>query len=85
MAAEAFETPMAEIVAQSGASKLTQPNILCCLCGASIQPNSANMCVTCIRAQVRGDAAHPSLAPGGEPTPNVLTRAYLLRSTSPTE
>eukprot|EP00455_Lapot_gusevi_P046566 TRINITY_DN614_c0_g3_i2.p1 TRINITY_DN614_c0_g3~~TRINITY_DN614_c0_g3_i2.p1 ORF type:complete len:539 (+),score=164.90 TRINITY_DN614_c0_g3_i2:130-1746(+) len=34
------------------ASKLSQPNILCCVCGASIQPNAANMCVNCLRSQV---------------------------------
>eukprot|EP00744_Colponema_vietnamica_P008788 GILI01012531.1.p1 GENE.GILI01012531.1~~GILI01012531.1.p1 ORF type:complete len:509 (-),score=136.37 GILI01012531.1:78-1604(-) len=27
-------------------------NILCCMCGASIQPNPSNMCVTCLRGQV---------------------------------
>lgn len=26
--------------------------ILCCLCGTSIEPNSAAMCIECLRAQV---------------------------------
>ena len=30
----------------------TLPNILCCLCGSSMQPNNANMCVNCLRSQV---------------------------------
>eukprot|EP00742_Colponemidia_sp_Colp-10_P002276 GILJ01002430.1.p1 GENE.GILJ01002430.1~~GILJ01002430.1.p1 ORF type:complete len:528 (+),score=93.79 GILJ01002430.1:79-1662(+) len=27
-------------------------NILCCMCGTSIQPNPSNMCVSCLRGQV---------------------------------
>ena len=30
----------------------TQARILCCLCGAAIEPNPSNMCVNCIRGQV---------------------------------
>ncbi|XP_077990802.1 60S ribosomal export protein NMD3-like [Glandiceps talaboti] len=33
-------------------SSVTQGNILCCQCGVPIQPNPANMCVSCIRTQV---------------------------------
>lgn len=28
------------------------PNVLCCLCGITIQPNPSNMCVNCVRSQV---------------------------------
>ena len=31
----------------------TMPMILCCDCGVSIPSNPANMCVNCLRAQVR--------------------------------
>ena len=30
----------------------TMGTVLCCLCGLSIAPNAANMCVTCLRSQV---------------------------------
>ena len=30
----------------------TQGNILCCLCGVSMQPNATNMCVNCVRNQI---------------------------------
>lgn len=30
----------------------TQGHVLCCLCGTSILPNPANMCVNCLRSQV---------------------------------
>ena len=30
----------------------TQGTVLCCLCGVSIPPNAANMCVNCLRTQV---------------------------------
>ena len=30
----------------------TQNNILCCMCGTLIAPNSANMCIDCLRSQV---------------------------------
>jgi len=30
----------------------TTARILCCLCGAAIEPNPSNMCVNCVRGQV---------------------------------
>lgn len=37
---------------QSNSSGADQPTILCCLCGTSIHPNPANMCVNCLKTQV---------------------------------
>lgn len=33
-------------------TKKKEENVLCCLCGASIPPNPASMCLACIRSQV---------------------------------
>eukprot|EP00903_Cladosiphon_okamuranus_P022089 g20312.t1 len=35
-----------------GAGRKQMANILCCLCGRSIQPNGANMCGACLKEQV---------------------------------
>ena len=48
---EAFK-PSFEIMQEESGPRLTQPSILCCLCGAAIQPNAANMCSNCLRSQV---------------------------------
>ena len=34
----------------------TPGTVLCCMCGANIAPNPANMCANCIRSQARGGA-----------------------------
>lgn len=31
----------------------TTSGIMCCMCGVIIQPNPSNMCVNCIRNQVK--------------------------------
>ena len=41
-----------ELIADVEPSARTMPTVLCCLCGSAIAPNPANMCVSCLRAQV---------------------------------
>jgi nonsense-mediated mRNA decay protein 3 len=45
---------MSKRTTRSTTSRMTQVdhNILCCLCGISVPPNPANMCLNCIRSQV---------------------------------
>jgi nonsense-mediated mRNA decay protein 3 len=31
---------------------VTLPTVLCCVCGLPINPNSANMCVPCLRSKI---------------------------------
>ena len=35
----------------------TPGTVLCCMCGANIAPNPANMCANCIRSQARSALA----------------------------
>ncbi|CAN0253120.1 unnamed protein product [Pylaiella littoralis] len=42
----------ATAAAAAAAAKKQMANILCCLCGRSIQPNGANMCGACLKDQV---------------------------------
>ncbi|XP_049948828.1 60S ribosomal export protein NMD3 [Schistocerca serialis cubense] len=41
-----------EYITETGVLDTTAPKILCCQCGAVIDPNPANMCVSCLRTQV---------------------------------
>ena len=46
----------------------TPGTVLCCMCGANIAPNPANMCANCIRSQARRAlAARRSGGPGPWP------------------
>ena len=44
-------------------SRQRLPNIACCLCGASIQPNGANMCVACLGKRYKITAPLDELRP----------------------
>ena len=50
MVASGFELIPTEM--EGFVSTRTMPKVLCCLCGVSIDPNAANMCVNCLRGQV---------------------------------